>query len=252
MVRPGIRRRAPAERNNALSDRGVGQRHRPLDRNGDPQPAEHLVVEPTAQLRPAEHHHDVVGGDSPGEQRRDLSGHRLSLAALAPAFQERQPAVGLDSRIRHLEQPAVELPERRARRVVRVEGELLDGLGRELVREAGEKPGSGGQCVVVLVVHGDDHLGGGGECAQQVELLLRQVVEAVDEDGPCPPGIRSVAQAARGRRGGRMVVVAPGTISPLPVGGVQAGELGLVLSTVELPCRRREVVGRDQRRLQLG
>ena len=93
-----------------------------------------------------------------------------------------------------LEQVAVEVAQRGALRVAVVEGELALLRAPELVAQPGQQRGPRRQRLAVLVVDGDRDLAGAGERRHQLELLLGQVVEAVEEHRPRAPGLRPLAQ----------------------------------------------------------
>jgi hypothetical protein len=137
-----------------------------------------------ASLGPAKDDDHVVRPHAIGEQACDLPAHGLGLAAVATALDEGDAPVGLHPRAGDGEQATIELAERRAGRVGRVEGKLLDDLGIEVRAEAGQEPGPRDEGVVVLVVDGHGHVTGGAEGAEELQLLLGQIVEPVDEHRP--------------------------------------------------------------------
>jgi len=142
-------------------------------------------------------HGDAVRRDSSGEQSGDLAADRFGLAALAAAFEHRDPIVGLDAGRAGLEQVSVQVAQGGALRIPVVEGELALLRATELVAQPRQQRGPGRQRLAVLVVDGDRHLAGAGQRGHQLELLLGQVVEPVQEHRAGAPSLWSLAQADR-------------------------------------------------------
>ena len=88
---------------------GAGERHRRLDSDRDPESREDPAKQGPAALGLAQHHRDVASRDAGGEQSGYLAAHRLRLAPLAAAFEQRDPLVGLDAAGAGLEQVSVEM-----------------------------------------------------------------------------------------------------------------------------------------------
>ena len=84
------------------------------------------------------------------------------------------------------------------------------------------------QRLAVLPGQSDGHVGARRELADQLELLDRQVVEAVEEDRAHSPGVGPLAE--RGGRGGGegVVVVQTELVAKREVGLVERRDLELV------------------------
>ena len=241
-----------SQRGETSADGGMRQRNPRLDRDGDPESVENLRVEEAVGLGMAEHDRDVVGCHAAGEQARDLSPDRLRLAPLAGALQKRDPVVRSDPRRPGLEQDLVELAKRGAFGVLAVEGKLAFHGPVQLVTQSGHQPGPGRERFTILVVDGDRDLAGARERCQQLQLLLRQVVEAVDQHRPVAPGGGPVAQAGRNAARGGVRVVSFRRHPPLHVRCVKARQLLLMAAAFELGGGAGKLIGFHQRRLELA
>ena len=105
---------------------------------------------------------------------------------------------------------------------------FVDG-GAELVAEDAEELGAGGESLAVLEGDGDGRLAGVGKRADELDLLPRQVVEPVQEDGPLRPRPGRLATRQSSER--RAVVVdEPAPVPQHLVGLEQGHELALVLA----------------------
>jgi hypothetical protein len=248
---PALRRGAAAQRDDSAPHGGARQRQRGLHGHGYAQTGQHLVIERSARIGPAEDDDDVVRSYAFREQLGDLTGHGLRLGSLARALEEGKAAVGLDGAICEREQPPVELPQRGAGRVGRVERKTVGDHRAQLVAKLGEELRSRSESIVVLVVDRDGDRARRAEGAQHVELLLGQVVESVNQDRARAPGPAAIAHASRHRGRSRVGVVAAGGAPALDVAGIEDRELGLVFAALDLTRRPRELIGPQERRLEL-
>ena len=144
------------------------------------------------------------------------------------------------------------MEEQRAVGVARVR------LGRHLRRrpdplaQAAEQPAARRQRRAPLFVgERDGHLGPLGERGDQLELVLGQVVEAVEEDRPRAPEGAVAAQLGDRLAGDAVGVAAAAPASHLLVAAVEGGEVAEVGGALERRGARLDLVGLDPRRLQL-
>ncbi len=251
LLAAGLGQARARERAEAASGGGSSQRHRRLDRDRDPESLEHAREQGPVAIGMPQDHGDAVRRNSAGEQPGDLAADGLGLAALAAAFEHRDPIVGLHAGGACLEQVSVEVAQRGALRVAVVEGKLALLHAAELVAKPRQQHGPGSERLAVLVVDGDRDRAGAGQRRQQLELLLGQVVEPVQKHRTGAPGARSLEQAGRDLAKGGMGIVAAGSVPHADVGLIQPGELGLVGAILELRGRARERAGGDPARLEL-
>jgi hypothetical protein len=218
-----------------------------LHRDGNAEARQHPAVEGTARARISQDDRDLARWRSVAEEPGDFSAHGLHLGELTRGGEQRDASVvlhwvtGLTEAALHLEQRAAGGEP----------GFGLQPLDRDAldVPELGEEGASRqGQRLAVLPGQSDRHLDVGGELSHQLQLLDREVVEAVEEDrrfpglGPCP-------QRGGRRRGPRVGVVEAELVSNLQVGLVQRGHLDLVRAGV--PCLLPQRHRIDQGRLEL-
>ena len=107
------------------------------------------------------------------------------------------------------------MAQRGALGVARIEGQGFAALGPELLHQAGEEAGPGGERPSVGIRDGDRDMRAGGEPRDQLGLVAVQVVEPVDEDGPLAPGVAVGAKGGDRRGRDRSVVGAAACVSKL-------------------------------------
>ena len=135
----------------------------------------------------AYHHRDVARVRAVREEARHLCPDRLGLAALARALQQADAIVQRHPVRGRLKQGGVQVTEGR------VGGVPFGGLEpvldlAALVDKLADQRGPGRQRAPVGVVERHRHVAALGELGDQLALGQRQVVEAVEEDGPRAPG----------------------------------------------------------------
>ena len=206
----------------ASTDRGLEQRDQPragggpgggqvgLHRDRNAEARQHPAVERTARARVAQDDRDLArwafrrrGAARPRRPRprpprarpRRRAGRRRRRSPLgSPASPKRRST---SNRVTLLREPGLGLQRARSRR---------PSMSLSWAKRA---PSRQGQRLAVLPGQGDRHLGVGGELSHQLQLLDRQVVEAVEEDRAIPrtrassAARRSPPRPASGRRGGR-------------------------------------------------
>ena len=246
--------RRPRARQHTGAEPRPRQRHPPRPRHRDPVGAQHLREQRRRPRAPYEHG-DVLGGHPVAHQLEHLGADDLGLRALAARLEEAHGAVRRTPLGGGLEQPALEMVQRRPRGAGVVLGALgqLDDLPQR--RELVDGRGAPGQRVAPRLVRERDPDIGFGQPRQRldrVELRPRQLVEAVEEDRPPPPDCGVGAQRIQRRPRLALAVGALERLEPPAVGGVQRGQLVGVRHSAPRPQRAREARGLDQRPLQLG
>ena len=172
------------------ADRGRGDGNSASSATGDPVGLEHRREQRAA-----------AGGVADGRSRSPPARRRRRAAAPPPRRSPRPRRARPPSAAGRGRRPAASAPARGAEAALEVEEERASrvagvGLGPRspsatpILAQALEQRGAGRSRagVPLLVRQRDGDLGGRGERADQVELVAGQVVEAVDEDRPAPPG----------------------------------------------------------------
>ena len=253
VLRATARQRRASARQHAGAQPRAGQRDPPRPRHLDPVRAEHLR-EQRRRARPAQEHRDVLRRDPVAHQLQHLGADDLRLGALAAGLEQPHRTVGRPPLGAALEQRALEVVQRRARRRGVVLGALVQRHDlrqrRQLLhgrRAARQRVAPG------LVGQRHPHIGlaDARERLHRVELRARELVEAVEEHRPPAPRRRRCAQRVERCPRLALAVRAPERLEPRPVHRVERGQLVGVGRAAPRPQRAREARGLDQRTLQL-
>ena len=180
-----VKTRATQQCEQAPPERGVGERHRAVDRVRDPVCGKDLFDGRGVGGGIAQHDHDLAWSGALAQEPQHLGAAQLGLGPLATGCVEPDRGPRLAFAGTGLKQPALERVERgaRARRIVVVAGlEVLDPIGErgKLLSD----PGGGTERLATrLVGQRDRDIGSGGACEhlEPVELDGREVVKAVNE-----------------------------------------------------------------------
>ncbi len=250
--------RAARQRQQAAAERGVRERHLPVERVRDPVGAEQLLDQRGRARWRAQHDRDLLAGDAVAQQSQQLRGDQLQLGALAAGDEQADGVAGRGLRRLRLEQAALERVQRHARRLVVpvVEGGQLLLFVGDLAQLLDDRAGAAAERLAAgLPRQRDEHLGAGdaADRLDRVELDPRQVVEAVEDHRRVAPGAGVGAQRVERVPGEQVGVVASGPLQRTGEAVVDRGDL--------VQRRRRlrqradgggEPLRRDQRPLQLG
>ncbi|HWI09375.1 MAG TPA: hypothetical protein VNT54_17890 [Solirubrobacteraceae bacterium] len=266
VVGAAVGQRAAREADEAAAERGVPERHAAVQREAQAETAEHLAEQRIVIARSTQHDRDLLRCHALlADQPRRLGRHQLELRALAAALQQRDRRARIDRvgieqlRLVELEEPALEVVQRRARarRVVlgaRLECAVLDPLAVQL----GERRRAAGEGHPARLVGERQHdLGAGAtERLDGIALQRLQVVEAVEEDRCRAPGGGVLAQRVERRRLVEARVEARESLEAAAVAGVQSGDLVAVAQAAGVVAgpraqRLREPLRRDTQLLEL-
>ena len=194
---------------------------------------------------------DLLRVGPAGEQAGHLDRDRLGLPARSGGAQEDEALVERPAlRLGRAEAP-LEVEEERRVRVGGVGRGLLDRVDPDLLERFEQRGISGGERRVSLLVgqrHG--HLGDRRERPDQVQLVARQVVEAVEEDRSPPEPVAGLQQADR-LASDAVGVDRSEPVAQPRVAGEQGRDVAEVGRALEGPGRRFDVRRLEPRPLQL-
>ena len=263
------RRRAAGQRGarprqHAGAEPRARERHPPVVADRDPVAGEHLGEQRGRAGVAAQQHRDLRRLDALAHQLQHRGADQLGLGALAARLQQPHRAVGRAPHRARLEQRPLEVVQRRAggrprstpsaRAAARPRASGRSSSTVAARPANATRPGSYGSAT--------QHVGAGvrDERLDRVALDRREVVEAVEEDGPPAPRAGRGAQRVERRPRVALAVGPAEPLEPPPVGGVERAELarrtprGAAGAAVRRPRaqRRGEARRRDERALQLG
>ncbi len=217
------------QREQPAAERRVGEALAPRRRVRDAEEVEQRRQQRADRRGSTRQHRDLAGRAARGEQPRDLRGDQLGLGALVAALEQRDRVAGVGLPRRVLEQRALEVMQRLARRRLVVVGERrqLDHLLGERPQgfERRRAPGERDAPRLARQREHDRRADAPGERLDRVELDRVEVVEAVAEDGRAPPAIRREPQRIQRRRPAQLVVDAPEPLERATVAAVDARQL---------------------------
>ena len=259
-----VRRLAPGQRRarsrqDAGAEPGAGERHAPVVADRDAVAGEHLGEQRGRAGVAAQQHRDLGRLEPLAHQLEHGGADQLGLGALAARLEQPHRPVGRALGRLRLEQRPLQVVQRGT------------GGGRVVLRalrqrhDLGERPqllddggAAGERDAARLVRQRHEHVGAGvrDQRLDGVALDRREVVEAVEEDGPPAPRARSGAQRVERRPRIALPVGPAEQLEPAPVGRVEGAELARI-GRAAAPAgpgaeRGREARRRDERALQLG
>ena len=235
------RERGARERQQSGAERCRLQRDGAARGDGHVQAAQDVAERRPLAVAGTQHDRDLGRCDARRQQPLDLGAGQLRLGPLAAGLEQPHRAAGVGPAWRVLEQAAFEVRERGLRRgrVVGVGRRQLDVLGGLLAQPLDEPRAGGERGPLGLVGERHDHRGADrpGQRLDRVHLQRRQIVPAVQGDGPLAPPRRLLAQCCEHR---------PAVL--LGVGPAERPQPRLVRRGTGPPARGRTPPGRRRRR----
>src|SRR5581483_6441284 len=217
-----------------LPERRLRDTQLSVERVRDAERPEHGVERGAPAVRARADDADRLGGRPGAEQPGQLVAHELERTACAGALEESNGAVDGDrGRRRVVEEPALEMCERRVRSLAPSRRQLLDARSRKPLEVLGGAPERRERGPAWLVRKRDRDLGPPGERLEQRPLGAGQVLEAVREDGLAVPRVELGAQPLDRAAPDTVAVPQAEAVELGSVRGVEDGEVPLQLTGSE-------------------